>query len=156
MGQFLHVVYFMGVCLFPVLDEETRNVLIVGSLGKQCLQVGILEPAALLHRHLRSNQPNVPVVLPPNQRDLKLHPIGGQRASLISKHVLNLPQLLIQRSRPHSRPLLPKFTEHELVVVDEVGLRHLYDLDGNDERDRDHGLEEDKVGAENEESIADC
>ena len=155
MGEFLHVVDFVRVRLFPVLHEETRNVLVVGSLGDQRLQVGILEPAAFLDRHFRSDEPDVPVVLASDQSDLKLHSIGSQRAGLIGKDILDLPQFLIKRGGPHRRALLPQLAEHELVVVYEVGLRHLDNLDGDDERDGDHGVEEDQVGAEDEEPIAD-
>jgi hypothetical protein len=42
---------------------------------------------------------------------------------------------------------------HELVLVDENRLGHLDDFEGNDEGNRNHGVDEDKIGAEDEGSI---
>lgn len=46
---------------------------------------------------------------------------------------------------------------HELVLVDEDRLCHFDDFERNDQRDRDHGVDEDEVGAEDERSVStDC
>lgn len=89
-----------------------------------------------------------------NQCYFKLHTICSQRASLISKDVLNLSQFFIEGSRADTGPLASELTIHKLVIIDEVGLRHLYDFDRDDERDGDHGIEQDQIGAEHEETIA--
>lgn len=88
-----------------------------------------------------------------NKCNFKLHAISSQSASLISEDILYLAQFFIKGGRADTGPLASEFTVHELVIIYEVGLRHLDDFDGDDEWNRDHGIEQDQIGAEHEETI---
>lgn len=76
------------------------------------------------------------------------HNVFGQRSGLITKHILHLPQLLIEGRRLHLHASPPPVTIHKLVMIDKVFLEHLDNLDGDYEGDGYHGIEQDHIGEE--------
>ena len=83
----------------------------------------------IFFRRYQGQIPKQPLL---NGGNLELHHILSQRASLVTKHILNLPQLLIKRRTFHSDRLFSPLTVHELVAIDEVFLKQLNDLNRND------------------------
>lgn len=92
----------------------------------------------------------------PNQCYLELHEIAGQSASLIAEDVLYLPYFLVEGWGIDLSTSFPPLTEHQLVMVDEIGLADLGHFDGNNQGDRDHSIEQDQIGAKHQKSISDC
>jgi hypothetical protein len=102
----------------------------VSASHNQLSELFIIKPFLYLWRTrgILDDESQISIHLLSNDCDFKLHQIHGEGARLISKNILNLSQLLIQRCSLHIRPLLAQRTEHQFVVVDEVRLRHLDNL----------------------------
>ena len=81
----------------------------------------------------------------PNDSNLELHNVTGQSPSFITKDILDLTQLLVQRSRFHVHELFPKLAVHQFVTVYKDRLRKLDHLDGNNQRNWNHGVDQDEI-----------
>lgn len=76
-----------------------------------------------------------------NHCGVKLQQILGQGASLITKNILHLTELFIERCYPREGFAHPPRAEHELIEVNEVTLCSFGYFHGDDERDWDAGAE---------------
>lgn len=87
------------------------------------------------------DEANIPEQSFANECDFELHAVGSQRASFICKNILYLSQLFVEGGGAYFGSFFSEGAVHELVVVDEVGLGHLDDFDGDYQRDGNHGVE---------------
>jgi hypothetical protein len=70
--------------------------------------------------------------------------------------MLNLSQLLIQRSTSRQSTCFPKLAIHEAVLIDENTLCYFDYLDGYDQWDGYHGVDEYDIGEERYNTIDCC
>lgn len=90
----------------------------------------------------------IPIDLISDDNILKLHLITGQSPRLISEHILDLPQLLINTDRMTLHPTIIDETKHLLILAHGVPLEHFHELQGDDQTDGDVGAVQDEVGPE--------
>ena len=64
-----------------------------------------------------------------------------------------MPQFLIERGRMNRDILIPKSRVHHLILLDKILLKHLDDFHGDNQRDRNHCIEQDKIGEEDKKTI---
>lgn len=69
--------------------------------------------------------------------------------------MFDLPQFFVERSTSDQGSFFSVVTVHELVVIDEVALRHLDYFNGDNQRNWDHGVDEYEIGEKVQNSIND-
>ena len=86
----------------------------------------------------------------------KLHKIACQGTSLITKHILDLPDFFIQGWWIYLGSSVPPFTEHQFIMIDEIRLADLGHFYSNHQRDRNHGIKQHQIGTKHQKPISDC
>lgn len=90
-----------------------------------------------------------------NHSYFELHQIHCKGSCFISENILNLAQFFIKRGRFDRGSFLSVFAVHQIILVDEIGLRHFDNFNRNDQRNRNHCIEKDEISAPNQQRIND-
>lgn len=91
-----------------------------------------------------------------NGSDFELHKIFSECASFITKNILNLTQLLIERCTFNFSTFHSPFTEHKLILVNKIFLEKFNHFYWHNKWNRNHCIDKDKISEENNDRIYWC
>ena len=135
---------------FFILYKYVLHSNVISSFLDQSLKLFISKSFLLLRRSFRIfyDQSKITIHFTADNSNLKLHQVHRQCTSLIRKHILYLSQFFIQWCWSDITIFFPKITEHQSIFFYEVALRHLHNLNRNNQRYRNHCIDQYNISTE--------